>query len=172
MVEQPAVNRLVVGSSPTHGALKSVAKLTYRPVNREPRCREVAGFLRFPQYPQGFRRHQGFLPKPARAPESAGLSTISLRAHLVCRELSDSRSKILDPVNNPVAFAPPKATLFINVWHGDNAAIRSGIRAANSCARWRQFFVLLGPTSKNTASRMHCVCDQVTNLQQESHLIG
>jgi len=37
---------------------------------------------------------------------------ISLWAHLVGRELSDSLSENGDPVNNPVAFGGAKATLF------------------------------------------------------------
>jgi len=36
------------------GALISGAKLTHRLVYGEPRRREVAGFFRFRQYPQGF----------------------------------------------------------------------------------------------------------------------
>ena len=40
LVEQPAVNRLVVGSSPTGGASSLVANLTGPPVNAERRERE------------------------------------------------------------------------------------------------------------------------------------
>src|SRR6185436_21092207 len=43
MVEQPAVNRLVVGSSPTCRARNSATELNSRPVNGEPRERESRG---------------------------------------------------------------------------------------------------------------------------------
>jgi hypothetical protein len=56
MVEHPAVNGNVVGSSPTCRALDLVAKLSDRPVNEEPRCREVAGFFRFRVELQGLTR--------------------------------------------------------------------------------------------------------------------
>ena len=47
MVEQPAVNRLVVGSSPTHGAEESVAKLSYRPVKQRTPRDKHRGVLAF-----------------------------------------------------------------------------------------------------------------------------
>jgi len=81
-----------------------VAKLTYRPVNGEPRRREVAGFLRFPQYPQGFTRGRALFSEPARSSESAGLPPKSRVTKFLVRELSDSLSENGDPVNNPVAF--------------------------------------------------------------------
>jgi hypothetical protein len=45
MVEQPAVNRLVVGSSPTCGALYPVAKNGDRRVNERPRGQMLLGFF-------------------------------------------------------------------------------------------------------------------------------
>src|SRR5947209_16296444 len=47
MVEQPAVNRLVVGSNPTCGAKAKATKLPHRPVNAEPRGKAPRGSLHF-----------------------------------------------------------------------------------------------------------------------------
>jgi hypothetical protein len=67
MVEHPAVNRNVEGSSPSRGALVVGAKLTHQPVNGEPRRREVAGFFHFGQYPQGLMARNQAAGKPERA---------------------------------------------------------------------------------------------------------
>jgi hypothetical protein len=113
MVEHPAVNGNVVGSSPTCRALDLVANLSDRPVNEEPRCREVAGFLRFPVDPQGFTRWCPPDRSAERALRQTARGPLFHSGRVSGEELSDSLPQNIDPVNNPIAFAPPKATLHL-----------------------------------------------------------
>src|SRR5262249_3027261 len=55
MVEQPAVNRFVVGSSPTRGALPGRAEKRYNLVNAKRRGNHPLGVSRFRLFFAGFR---------------------------------------------------------------------------------------------------------------------
>jgi hypothetical protein len=70
MVEHPAVNRNVVGSSPTRGAKESATELSSRSVNGEPREIHIAGFLRLGVLGQGFTSGDGLGEVGWRAPLS------------------------------------------------------------------------------------------------------
>ena len=93
------------------GAIHLVAKLSDRPVNKEPRCREVAGFFRFREYWQGFTNDRRAAIPWERTIEGAGLIVILDVDSHSAEGLSDSLPEKGDPVNNPVAFGPPKRTL-------------------------------------------------------------
>jgi hypothetical protein len=83
-----------------------VAKLSDRPVNEEPRCREVAGFFRFRVNPQGFTRWCTPDRTAERAARQIARAPLFHLRHASGGELSDSLVENIDPVNNPVGFAP------------------------------------------------------------------
>ena len=92
MVEQPAVNRLVVGSSPTCRALKTVANLRNRPVNGEPRESTSRGSFFSGQSWQGFRSGYSTTAASESAPSALHLCRPGGTTRRGGRKLSGSHS--------------------------------------------------------------------------------
>jgi hypothetical protein len=100
------------------GAIILVAKLSDRPVNEEPRFREVAGFFRFRVDLQGFTRRRPLDPTAERALRQTARAPVFHFGRASGRELSDSLSENIDPVNNPVGFASRRQPFHKCCTHG------------------------------------------------------
>src|ERR1700722_15280551 len=100
MVEQPAVNRLVVGSSPTCRVRHCPAERRGKPVNTEPREQALSGFFVCGQNLQGVTSRDDRSGSSVRAPQKpARLSLADHEAYLT-RILSDSLRSFPILVNN------------------------------------------------------------------------